>query len=312
MRHEVTDEGDARQYWTQLPNIIFEIGLKPLELVLYAHLKRAAGASANGKCFKSTATLARETGMGAGTVSRTKTSLEAKRATLGNRPLIRTREVINPRGGKPFQEITITDIWKANTDRFTSSTVEVVPSSVEVEGQNQVPVEVGSSSKPISTVEIKNNVEEELREGEQKQPSPHSRLMEFHNQHLDGPIPDPAAQGAAIKWLVATYKPDTCEACYRSLLRDGWRARVSWLTVKSEIGAWLPRNGNGHQPARSAEPARPLPSNVGRYECECGFTVIQTDRGIRDCPEPECGKKLRLSLSEPDAKLSTPANVRMI
>lgn len=164
MRHEVTDEGDARQYWTQLPNIVFEIGLKPLELVLYAHLKRAAGASANGKCFKSTATLARETGMGAGTVSRTKTSLEAKRAVLGNRPLIRTREVVNPRGGKPFQEITITDIWKANTDRFTSSTVELAPSSVEVEGQNQVPVEVGSSSKPISSVEIKNNVEEELRE----------------------------------------------------------------------------------------------------------------------------------------------------
>jgi hypothetical protein len=171
MRHDVTDEGDARQYWTQLPNIIFEIGLKPLELVLYAHLKRAAGASASGKCFKSTATLARETGMGAGTVSRTKTTLEAKRAALGNRPLIRTKEVTNPRGGKPFQEITITDIWKANTDRFASSSVEVAPSSVEVapssvevEGQNQVPVEVGSSSKPISTVEIKKNYKEELRE----------------------------------------------------------------------------------------------------------------------------------------------------
>jgi hypothetical protein len=258
MRHEVTDEGDARQYWTQIPNIVFEIGLKPLELVLYAHLKRAAGATANGKCRKSTATLARETGMGVGTVSRTKSALEAKRLELGNRPLIRTREVTNPRGGKPFQEITITDIWKINTDRFTSSTVEVAPSSVEVEGQNQVPVEVDPSSKPISTVEIKNNVEEELREEELKTPSPHSRLMDFHNQHIAGPIPDPKAQGAAINWLLATYKPEVCEACYSDLLKDKWRARVTWQSVKSEIGSWLSRNGNGNhkQNTRNGNPQK--------------------------------------------------------
>jgi len=174
MKQFVTDEGDPRRYFTQLPNIIFEIGLKPLELVLYAHMKRAAGANASGKCFKSTATLARETGMGAGSVSRTKTALEAKRSALGNRPLIRTRQIPNPKGGKPFQEITITDIWKANTDRFTSSTVEVASSSLEIEAQNQVPMEVESSSKPISTVEIKKNVEEELREelGEAKPSQP--------------------------------------------------------------------------------------------------------------------------------------------
>jgi len=172
MRHQVCDEGDSRNYWTQLPNIVFELGLKPLELVLYAHLKRAAGANASGKCTKSTATLARETGMGAGTVSRTKSSLEAKRSMLGNRPLIRTKEIPNPRGGKAFQEITITDIWKANSDHFAPSTVEVEtlePSSrVEVEEQNQVPVEVDPSSKPISTVEIKKNYKNNNKE-EQKQ-----------------------------------------------------------------------------------------------------------------------------------------------
>lgn len=186
MKQQVTDEGDPRLYWTQIPNILCEIGLTPLELALYVHLKRAAGASPVGKCFKSTATLARETGMGAGTVSRTKTALETRRSTLGNRPLIRTKEVPNPKGGKAFQEITITDIWKLNTDRFTSSTVEVdtpeiessdapkPPSSVEIEAQNQVPVEVEPSSKPISPVEIKKNVEEELREevGEAKPSQP--------------------------------------------------------------------------------------------------------------------------------------------
>jgi hypothetical protein len=182
MRQQVNDEGDARQYWIQLPNIVCEIGLKPLELALYVHLKRAAGSNPSGKCFKSTATLAKETGMGAGTVSRTKTALEAKRAALGNRPLIRTREIPNPRGGKAFQEITITDIWKTNTDRFAPSTVEVAypdsPSSVElgapnpsspveIQGRNQVPLEVDPSSKPISSVEIKKNSKKNIREEEE-------------------------------------------------------------------------------------------------------------------------------------------------
>ncbi len=71
--------------------------------------------------------------------------------------------------------------------------------------------------------------------------SPHSRLMAFHSQHLKGPIPDAPAQGAAIKWLLASYDPEACEACYKGLLKDSWRSKVTWLTVKSEIGSWLTR-----------------------------------------------------------------------
>lgn len=79
-----------------------------------------------------------------------------------------------------------------------------------------------------------------------KEPSPHARLLEFHAQHLKGPIPDGAAQGGAVKWLLEHYAADSCIACYESFLGDDWRAKVSWLTVKSEIGSWLSRNGNGH------------------------------------------------------------------
>lgn len=259
MRQQFTDEGDARKYWTQLPNIIFEIGLKPLELVLYAHIKRAAGASDSGKCFKSTATLARETGMGAGTVSRTKTALEARRPALRNKPLIRTREVVNPRGGKPFQEITITDIWKDNTDYFSSSSVEVASSSVEIERQNQVPVEVGSSSKPISTVEIKNNLEEEQEYKEEKKPlSPHARLMDFQ-QMRTGPIANGARDGKAAKWLLDHgYDPLQCEQCFDYLLSQTWRTSpVSWITVQTNIGPWLNGHGNG-------KPKNTTSENTGR------------------------------------------------
>jgi DNA-binding transcriptional ArsR family regulator len=57
-----------------------------------------------------------------------------------------------------------------------------------------------------------------------------------------GPIPDAAAQGAALKWLLAHYTLDECRACFDGLLAQGWRtARVSWLTVKKEIGSWVKR-----------------------------------------------------------------------
>ena len=254
MRNQIYDEGDPRNYWTQLPNIVFELGLKPLELVLYAHLKRAAGANAGGKCTKSTATLARETGMGAGTVSRTKSALEAKRSLLGNRPLIRTREIPNPRGGKPFQEITITDIWKVNSDYFAPSTVEVGPngssSSAEIDEPNQVPVEVDPSSKPISTVEIKKNSKKNYKE----EPSAHSRLMAFHNANTAGGIPDGAAQAGAVKWLLERFTPAQCEAEYEKLRSAEWRTvPVTWLTVKKYIGGDVAREAqqapNGHDPA---------------------------------------------------------------
>jgi hypothetical protein len=155
MKHEISDQGDPQKYWTQIPNIVYTLGLTTFEFTLYSHLKWAAGAKPNGKCTKSTATLAKETGMGAGTVSRAKTELEKKRLELGGKSLIKTKEVSNPRGGKPYQEITITDIWKVNILHFASSTVEV-------DEADQVPVEVEPSSRPTSTVEINKNYKQEL------------------------------------------------------------------------------------------------------------------------------------------------------
>lgn len=174
--HSVSDAGESKRYWTQLPNMVFDLGLKPLELLLYAHLKRAAGANLDGKCTKSTATLVRETGMGAGTISRAKEELEKSRSELGNKPLITIKEIPNPRGGKPFQHIRITDIWKINMERFATS-IE------EIQHINQVPAEAGSSSKPISRVEIKKNTQEEP---EQEKPNPCARARGRHKASTSG------------------------------------------------------------------------------------------------------------------------------
>lgn len=84
-----------------------------------------------------------------------------------------------------------------------------------------------------------------------KEPSAHSRLMAFHDSHLVGGIPDPGAQGAAVKWLLKRYTPELCEAEYTKLAGEEWRGTpVTWLTVKKHIGGDLAKAAhaapNGH------------------------------------------------------------------
>jgi hypothetical protein len=78
---------------------------------------------------------------------------------------------------------------------------------------------------------------------EEKEPSAHARLMDFLCRKI-GPIPNGAKEGKAIKWLLANgYEPSQCEACFEFLVAQEWRtSSVSWVTVKSEIGAWLARS----------------------------------------------------------------------
>lgn len=291
MKHEITDHGDPQKYWTQIPNIVYTLGLKPFELTLYNHLKWAAGAKPNGKCTKSTATLAKETGMGTGTVSRAKTELEKKRHELGGKPLIRTKEMPNPKGGKPYQEIAITDIWKANMLKFTSSTEEVD----EVE---QVPVEVESSSRATSPVEINNNYKQELREQEVKPLSPHARLMDFQ-QLRTGPIANGARDGKAAKWLLEHgYDPVECEGCFDFLMAQEWRSSaVSWQTVQTNIGAWVSRqgitrrsNGNGH--------AAPVVRDANYY-------IAGFEKGMKLAPKYDVGKDIA---AIPDAAIREQVN----
>ena len=110
--YSVHDDGDLHRYRTEIPNIIFRLGLTPYELTLYAHLKQTAGDG--GQCWKSTGTLARETGMSAGTISKAKDGLTAPRQELAGKSLIAVREESGHNGGRPRHYITLTDVWPEN------------------------------------------------------------------------------------------------------------------------------------------------------------------------------------------------------
>jgi hypothetical protein len=113
---KVQDSGDLRHYRTEIPNLVLTLGLSPFELALYVHLKRTAGDG--GRCWKSTVTLAEETGMSAGMVSKAKEGLERPRKELAGKPLIVVAEEANPNGGKPRHVITLADVWPENVSRF--------------------------------------------------------------------------------------------------------------------------------------------------------------------------------------------------
>jgi hypothetical protein len=110
--------------------VVFTLGLSPFELTLYLHLKRTAGEQ--GECWKSTATLAKETGMSAGMVSKAKDALTTARIELAGKSLIHVKEEENPHGGKARHVITLTDIWPDNIKRFASSPHELASSQDEV------------------------------------------------------------------------------------------------------------------------------------------------------------------------------------
>jgi len=106
--YSVHDNGDLHRYRTEIPNIIFRLGLTPYELTLYAHLKQTAGDG--GQCWKSTGTLAKETGMSAGTISKAKRGLSAPRQELGWKSLVSIYEEVGLRGGKPRHYIILADV----------------------------------------------------------------------------------------------------------------------------------------------------------------------------------------------------------
>lgn len=90
-------------------------------------------------------------------------------------------------------------------------------------------------------------------------PEAHAALMRFLAEK-EGKIPDGAAQGAAIKWLLKNdYGVEQCKKCFEFLLQQDWRtSRVSWITVRSQIGAWVAGrlNGGGTRPSNPNLPSR--------------------------------------------------------
>jgi hypothetical protein len=100
-------DGNRRDYFTQIPNIVAHKDLDPYTFRLYFHLKMVCGE--DGQCWQSAETIAQETGISERKISDCKKELVTKN-------LIEIENKVSGTGS--YQLITICDIWKENSQYF--------------------------------------------------------------------------------------------------------------------------------------------------------------------------------------------------
>jgi len=146
----IKDEGDLRQYYFQVPNMIDDLGLSIFAFRLYGHLKRVAGDE--GICYQSTRTLANSCKMSTASVSRAKREL----IYYG---LINIDEHKTKHGGRDYHQITIINIWNRNNASYSRK--QVSDSNLQVSPQKLASYPGAIKEEPIKNNPIKNNMEEE-------------------------------------------------------------------------------------------------------------------------------------------------------
>lgn len=254
-KHSVTDNGDLLRYYAAIPNIVFDLGLNPYELALYGHFKRAAGNGKGAACWKSRATIAKESGMSSGMVTKARQTLEMPRPELGGKALITVTDEPSKTGGKPTCRVLITDVWAVNMTRYSTSPHDGATSHHDVDPLAPSPhdVEKGERRHHTTLATSPHVPKEEPLKKKKEEHCAHARLMAFHAEHIEGEIPNPGAQGAAVKFLLKNFTPEDCEAVYAEMYSEQWRTTpVSWLQVQKEIGSRLKRRGET-QPANGGK-----------------------------------------------------------
>lgn len=111
---QIQENKPDHHYRTEIPNIVFEMGLDPFQLSVYCNLKRIAGDS--GSCWYSKKALSKICGMG-------ETKLKECINFLSNlpTPLIKIIPRKKPDGSPDSNIILITDVWRENGSHFRNN-----------------------------------------------------------------------------------------------------------------------------------------------------------------------------------------------
>ncbi len=114
----VEDESTEKNYFTTIPNIIFDMGIGVYAIAYYSLLKRTAGDK--GKCFKRKKTIAQQLGCSERQLQYLNKFLSQPFAILNGKPLIRIKEQKRDDGSKTANLITLVDIWRENNEVIAS------------------------------------------------------------------------------------------------------------------------------------------------------------------------------------------------
>ncbi len=127
----IKEQSSNHKYFSIIPNIVFEIGLKANEISVYCAIKRSAGESS--VCTKSKAKLAKQAGVCPKTIFTIIQKLSQVNKIL-KKPLISFKNRFTEDGDRDTNLIEVIDIWPENMNYFQEiiGEVNVTPPRVNI------------------------------------------------------------------------------------------------------------------------------------------------------------------------------------
>jgi len=113
---QVHEEKPDHHYRTEIPNIVFHLGLDIIAIAIYAYLKRIAGDYRS--CYKSQKKICSELGISPATYIKYRDQLGLEHSMLGGKKLLNIMLRKKDDGNNETTLITIVDIWRDNGDYF--------------------------------------------------------------------------------------------------------------------------------------------------------------------------------------------------
>ncbi len=238
----INDLSSNHKYRTELPNIIYEIGLTPNLIGVYSALKRAAGD--NGQCTKSEKTLSKQLNITKKTLHGLITQLCEVNPIL-KKSLVNCTNRFSECGDKDTNSITITDIWPENYSYFSGDSggrVKNTPPRVKIT-QPRVNSTQGVGEKlPQGRVKITHKEEpfkKNIHEEEQQQSVVVFSCLEKINENevsRDEKIKitkkyhgsEQTVNDAVNSVLAESFEPrETLLKSLRAALRDEWKSTAA-------------------------------------------------------------------------------------
>ncbi len=112
----VTENKPDHHYRTEIPNIVFDLGLKPATFSLYCYYKRVAGD--DNACWRSNAKIQKDMDMCAKSIAKHRAILATPMEALGGKSLITAAERFTEEGDPDTVLVGIVDVWRESGDFF--------------------------------------------------------------------------------------------------------------------------------------------------------------------------------------------------
>lgn len=192
----IQDNGSLHKYRTEIPNIIFELGLDSYALAVYMLFKKIAGD--NGKCWASQETIAKMCGMGLSKLRETKKLLQQPFELLDGSPLITVTK--RPDSGES-DVIVIVDIWDKNCSHIANK------NKIKGAPPNEPPPSVWQTPPPPPG----GGKEEPLKKNHKEEPS----------SSLSPPLPESKEEFKRMMMKILPFANEDYEEAYKRYLKMG-------------------------------------------------------------------------------------------